>query len=55
MLALIVLGVMDLTVMASIGLAITLERLLPKPDVAVRLSGAIMLALGVGRFAGITP
>jgi predicted metal-binding membrane protein len=47
MLALLVLGTMDLGVMAVITVAITLERVLPRPRVAVRLSGAAMVVLGV--------
>jgi predicted metal-binding membrane protein len=46
MLALLVLGSMDLLVMTIVALAITGERLLPKPAIAVRISGAAMLAIG---------
>jgi len=47
MLALMVLGTMDLGVMAAIAVAITIERLVPKPLVAVRVSGGLMIAIGV--------
>jgi predicted metal-binding membrane protein len=47
MLALLVLGAMDLVVMSAIAVAITVERFLAKPDVAVRASGAALLGLGL--------
>jgi hypothetical protein len=37
--------------MAVVALAITIERLLPKPEIAVRLSGAAMLALAATAIA----
>ena len=46
MLALLVLGSMNLFVMTILALAISGERLLPKPGIAVRVSGAVMLAIG---------
>jgi len=46
MLALLVLGSMNLLPMTIIALAITGERLLPKPAIAVRVSGSVMVAIG---------
>ena len=54
MLALLVLGSMNLFVMTILALAISGERLLPKPGIAVRVSGAGLLAIGAAalvRFA----
>jgi predicted metal-binding membrane protein len=46
MFALLVLGSMNLLVMTIVAVAISGERLLPKPGIAVRVSGAAMLATG---------
>jgi predicted metal-binding membrane protein len=46
MLALLVLGSMNLFVMTIVAVAISGERLLPQPGIAVRVSGAAMLATG---------
>ena len=54
MLALLVLGSMNLFVMTILAIAISGERLLPKPGIAVRVSGAALLATGAAalvRFA----
>ena len=43
---LLVIGVMDLRVMAIVSVAITIERLLPRPKFAVRAAGILMLIAG---------
>ena len=48
MLALLVLGAMDLAVMAVIAVVIAVEKLLPRPELAARLFGALALLLGLG-------
>jgi predicted metal-binding membrane protein len=48
MLALLVLGAMNLTLMAIITVVITVEKLLPRPEATVRLFGAVALLLGLG-------
>jgi predicted metal-binding membrane protein len=48
MLALLVLGAMDLTIMALIALVITLEKLAPNPELIARISGSMALLFGVG-------
>jgi predicted metal-binding membrane protein len=47
MLALLVLGAMDLTIMALIAVVITLEKLAPNPELIARISGSMALLLGV--------
>jgi predicted metal-binding membrane protein len=47
MLVLMVLGVMDLAVMAIVSVVIALEKLLPKPEPLVRLSGLAAIAVGL--------
>jgi predicted metal-binding membrane protein len=50
MLALLVLGIMNLTLMTIITLVITVEKLLPRPEATVRSFGAIALLTGLGIF-----
>jgi predicted metal-binding membrane protein len=50
MLALLVLGVMNLTMMIIITLVITVEKLLPRPERTTRLFGVIALLTGLGIF-----
>ena len=47
MLVLLVLGVMDLAVMAIVAVVIALEKLLPKPRPIVQLSGLAAIAIGL--------
>ena len=47
MTVLLVLGVMDLRVMAAVAAAITAERWAPRPERAARFAGALALAAGV--------
>jgi predicted metal-binding membrane protein len=47
MLALLVLGAMDLAIMILIAVLIALEKLAPRPELVVRVSGAAGLLLGV--------
>ncbi len=47
MAVLLVAGVMDLAVMAAVGAAITIERLAPRPLLAARVAGAVVIAAGV--------
>ncbi len=46
MAALLVFGVMDLRVMLVVAVAITVERVVPRPVVWARLTGAVILAVG---------
>ncbi len=46
MLALLVLGVMDLATMAWVGAAITAERVLPRPGAVARATGLLAIAAG---------
>jgi predicted metal-binding membrane protein len=46
MMILLVIGVMDLRIMALVSAAITVERLLPNPKFAVRAAGIVMLIAG---------
>jgi len=48
MLALLVLGAMNLTLMTVIALVITVEKLLPRPEETARLFGAAALLIGLG-------
>ena len=48
MLAMLVLGAMDLKVMIGVAVVIALEKLLPRPEWFVRASGAIAVIVGVG-------
>jgi len=48
MLALLVLGAMNLTLMAVIAGVITVEKLLPHPEDTARLFGAMALLMGLG-------
>jgi predicted metal-binding membrane protein len=52
MLALLVLGAMNLTVMALIAAVITLEKLAPNPELVARISGSMALLLGVAMMLG---
>jgi len=45
--AMVVGGVMDLGVMGAVALAITAERLSPRPVLVARLSGLVVLAFGI--------
>ena len=47
MLALLALGAMNLAVMAILAAVIAVEKLAPRPDLAVRLSGAAAFVLGI--------
>jgi predicted metal-binding membrane protein len=47
MLALLVLGAMNLTLMAIITGIIAVEKLLPRPEQSARLFGAVALLLGL--------
>jgi predicted metal-binding membrane protein len=47
MLALLMLGVMDLAVMAIVAAVIAVEKLAPDPRPFVRLSGVAALVIGV--------
>ena len=51
MVVLLVGGVMDLGVMAAVAVAITLERYLPRPLVAARATGLIVVLLGAAVIA----
>jgi predicted metal-binding membrane protein len=46
MLALLVLGAMNLSVMALIAVVITLEKLAPNPELMARISGALAILVG---------
>jgi predicted metal-binding membrane protein len=46
MAALLVLGVMNLWVMLAVAIAITVERVAPRPVVWARVTGAVILAVG---------
>jgi len=48
MLALLVLGAMNLALMAIIAMVITMEKLLPRPEETVRIFGAMALLVGMG-------
>jgi predicted metal-binding membrane protein len=45
--ALLIIGVMNLVAMAVVTAAITIERLLPRPDLVARIIGAAMIAAGL--------
>jgi predicted metal-binding membrane protein len=47
MLVLLVLGVMDLAVMAIVSVIIALEKLLPRPEAFVRTAGLAVIAMGI--------
>jgi predicted metal-binding membrane protein len=47
MAVLIVLGVMDLRAMAIVAVAITTERVVPRPQLWARMTGVVILAVGV--------
>jgi predicted metal-binding membrane protein len=47
MLTQIILGVMDLTLMAIVAVVIAMEKLLPKPELIVRIVGIILVATGM--------
>jgi predicted metal-binding membrane protein len=42
-----ILGVMNLLVMAVVTIVITAEKLLPRPEVTVRLAGLITIIAGI--------
>jgi len=46
MVVLLVTGVMNLVAMAMLAAAITIERLVPKPERAARVAGIAMIAAG---------
>jgi predicted metal-binding membrane protein len=46
MAALLILGLMDLRVMLVVAVAITVERVAPRPVVWARVTGAVLLAVG---------
>jgi len=46
MVVLLVTGVMNLAAMAMLATAITLERLVPKPERATRVAGIAMIVAG---------
>jgi predicted metal-binding membrane protein len=48
MLALLVLGAMNLAVMTAIAMVIAVEKLLPRPELSARLFGALAIVLGLG-------
>lgn len=48
MLALLVLGAMNLAVMTAVAVVIAVEKLLPRPELSARLFGALALLLGLG-------
>ena len=54
-LTLIVLGVMDLRIMAVLAAAITLERLSPWPLRVARLSGGLGIGAGLLMLTGLLP
>lgn len=54
-LTLLVLGVMDVRVMALVAAAITLERLAPWPGPVARASGGVVLGLGLLVLVGVLP
>ena len=49
MLALLALGAMNLTVMVVVALQIAMERLAPKPDLLLRLSGTVAIIIGAAK------
>ncbi len=51
MLAMVVGGVMDLAVMGAVAVAITAERLAPRPVLVARLTGLVVVALGIAAVA----
>jgi len=57
MLVQIVLGVMNLGVMAAVAVAIALEKMLPCSELAVRLIAVVMMGLGAWMLcrAGFAP
>jgi predicted metal-binding membrane protein len=46
MLAMVVLGAMDVTVMVVVAVLIALEKIIPRPEWIVRISGAAAVAIG---------
>lgn len=48
MLALLVLGAMNLAVMTVVAVVIAVEKLLPRPELSARFFGALALVLGLG-------
>jgi predicted metal-binding membrane protein len=51
MVVLLVAGVMDLGVMALVAAGITIERLAPRPVLAARAAGAVVIAVGIAVIA----
>ena len=47
MLSLLALGAMNLTVMAIIAVVIAMEKLIPKPELVVRISGIVAVCVGL--------
>jgi predicted metal-binding membrane protein len=54
-LTLLVLGVMDIRVMGLVAAAITLERMVPWPVQVARVSGGLIIGIGLLMFGGVLP